>query len=226
MKVTTMLSKRIPPTPLTLALLVACAFAPLPALAQGAPAAEQHAVMKPSSLQRIILTTGLKDGKMVFLDEKGQANPKLKAEIGDTIEITVSSGEGAQHDIVIPDLNVASAKFDRTTGATKVRFKVTKSGSFDYYCTIAGHRQIGMEGVLEVSGPASATAGASRAKDQPAIQAAAVEAARSSAVSVAMDPNAVPAPLAKRGPQTVKYRIKTVEVDGKLDDGTTLTRSE
>ena len=34
-----MLSKRIPPTPLTLALLVACAFAPLPALAQGAPAA-------------------------------------------------------------------------------------------------------------------------------------------------------------------------------------------
>src|SRR5262245_15390253 len=223
MKVTTMLSKRIPPTALTLALLVAGAFAPLPALAQSAPPAQQRAAVKTSGLQKIILTTGLKDGKMVFLDEKGQANPKLKAEVGDTIEITLSSGEGAQHDIAIPDLNVASAKFDKATGATKVRFRVTKAGSFEYYCTIAGHRQIGMEGVLEVSGPASAAAGASRAKDQPVVQAAAVEAARSSAVSVAMDPNAVPAPLAKRGPQTVKYRIQTVELDGKLDDGTTFT---
>src|SRR5262245_30908884 len=100
MKVTTMLSKRIPPTSLTLALLVAGAFAAPPALTQSAPAAEQHAAVKRSGLQRITLSTGLKDGKMVFLDENGQANPKLKAEVGDTIEITLSSGEGAQHDIV------------------------------------------------------------------------------------------------------------------------------
>jgi len=42
-------------------------------------------------------------------------------------------------------------------------------------------------------------------------------------VSVAMDPNAVPAPLGSRAPQLVKYAIETVELDGKLDDGTTFT---
>jgi nitrite reductase (NO-forming) len=183
------------------------ALAALVAAAAWSPAALP--AMQASGLQKITLSTGLRNGKMVFLDEKGQANPRLKAKVGDTVEITISSGEGAQHDIVIPDLNVASAKFDKSTGATKVRFKVAKAGSFEYYCTIAGHRQIGMEGVLEVSGPA-ATAGAGAT-------------ATTRAVSVAMDPNAVPAPLAKRAPKTLKYRVETVELVGKLDDGTTFT---
>src|SRR5687768_15710157 len=153
--------KRISPIPVVMAALVAAAF-PLHAAQPAAPT--QQAAIKPQALKRITLSTGLNDGKMVFLDEKGQPNPVLKANVGDTVEITISSGEGAQHDIVIPDLNVASAKFDKSTGATKVRFKITKAGSFDYYCTIAGHRQIGMEGKLEVAGAtaASAAIGASR----------------------------------------------------------------
>ena len=217
-----MLSRRFAPTPLALAALVAAALAAPVALA-AEPAHAPQAAVKPSGVSRITLSTGVVDGKMVFLDEKGQPNPRLKARIGDTIEITISSGEGAQHDIVVPALNVASAKFDKSTGATKVRFKVTKAGTFEYYCTIAGHRQVGMEGVFEVSGPASAAAGASPAKPQPVAKAQAVEAARSGAVSVAMDPNAVPAPLAKRPPQIIKYRIETVELVGKLDDNTTFT---
>jgi nitrite reductase (NO-forming) len=180
--------------------------------------------VKSSGTTIVKLSTGVVDGKMVFLDEQGKPNPKLKAKLGDTIEIRISSGEGAQHDIVIPALNVASAKFDKSTGATKVRFKVTKAGTFEYYCTIAGHRQIGMEGVLEVSGAASAATSASpQAKPQPAAKPLVVEPARAGAVSVAMDPNAVPAPLAKRPPQTVKVRIDTVELVGRLDDNTTFT---
>jgi nitrite reductase (NO-forming) len=212
-------------TGIALAALVAAALASPAALAQTAPATQKQAAIKPSGLQKITLSTGLKDGKMVFLDEKGQANPRLKARVGDTVEITISSGEGAQHDIVIPGLNVASAKFDKSTGATKVRFKVTQGGSFEYYCTIAGHRQIGMEGVFEVSGPAGtvAAAGPTTAPKAAPAKLAAVEAAHAHAVSVAMDPNAVPAPLAKRAPRTVKYRIETVELVGKLDDGTTFT---
>src|SRR5688572_29821933 len=216
--------KRLFPVSAAMAALVAAAF-PLHA-AQPAGATPQAATKPQAAFKRILLSTGLNDGKMVFLDEKGQANPVLKANVGDTIEITISSGEGAQHDIVFPDLNVASAKFDKSTGATKVRFKVTKAGSFEYYCSIAGHRQVGMEGVFEVSGPATAAAGAAKAprpagakplidySDTTPIQRALP------AVSVAMDPNAVPAPIGKRAPETVKYRVETAELVGRLDDGT------
>jgi nitrite reductase (NO-forming) len=38
-----------------------------------------------------------------------------------------------------------------------------------------------------------------------------------------MDPNAVPAPIGKRAPQTVKYRVETAELVGRLDDGTSFT---
>jgi nitrite reductase (NO-forming) len=225
-----MLSKRFTPVHVALALLGAAAFAgPAPAAEPKHSQAQPAALKQQPVLQKIVLSTGLKDGKMVFLDQKGQPNPTLKANVGDTIEIRISSGEGAQHDIVFPALNVASAKFDKASGATTVKFKVTKAGTFEYYCTIAGHRQIGMEGKLEVAGAAHASAGASPpapkpvAKAQPAAKAAAPEAAKAEAVSVALDPNAVPAPLAKRAPQTVKYRIETVELVGKLDDGTTFT---
>jgi plastocyanin len=146
-----MSNKRFSPAPLALAVLVATAFASPVTLADTAPAKERQAAVRQSGVQKITLSTGLKDGKMVFLGANGEANPTLKANAGDTIEITISSGEGAQHDIVFPELNVRSQHFDQSTGAIKVRFKVTKAGSFDYYCSIAGHRQIGLLGCLDHS---------------------------------------------------------------------------
>jgi nitrite reductase (NO-forming) len=218
--------ERYAPVPVALAILVAAAFAaPSVLLAAPAEKAQHAAVRQAPTTQKIVLSTGIKDGKMVFLDAKGQANPTLKANVGDTIEITISSGEGAQHDIVIPDFNVASAKFDKATGATRVRFKVTKAGAFEYYCTIAGHRQVGMEGKLEVAGSVGAAAGASAPPPPKKAVAAkpAVDKAIPTAVSVALDPNAVPKPIGNRAPQSVKVRIETVELVGKLDDGTTFT---
>lgn len=191
--------------------------------AAAAPAATKQAVRK------ITLKTGLAGGKMVYLDEKGTVNPVLRANVGDTVEITIASGEGAEHDIVIPDLNVKSAKFDGKSGPVKFSFTVTKSGKFTYYCSIPGHKQIGMEGVMEVSGPADAAAQApAPAPKTTAVlgapaAAGAIAPASPNAVSVSMDPNAVPAPLGARAPKLVKYAIETVELDGKLDDGTTFT---
>jgi nitrite reductase (NO-forming) len=190
----------------------------------------KQAAVNPAALKPIRLSTGIVDGKMVFLDEKGNPNPTLKANVGDTIEITISSGEGAQHDIVIPAFSVHSKHFDRATGPTKVRFKVTKGGSFEYYCTVAGHRQVGMEGVLEVAGggkvAAKSTPSSAGSSATPrfldSVRGPSVEKAQP-AVSVSMDPNAVPAPLGDRAPQTVKYRVETVELVGKLDDGTSFT---
>ena len=42
-------------------------------------------------------------------------------------------------------------------------------------------------------------------------------------MSVALDPTLVPKAIGAREPQLLKYRIETIEVDGRLDDGTTFT---
>ena len=189
-----------------------------------APAAQQGAVHK------VVLKTGMAGGKMVYLDDKGGVNPVLRGNVGDTIEITISSGEGAEHDIVFEGLDIHSKHFNAQTGPVKLSFKLTQSGKFTYFCSIPGHRQIGMEGVLEVTGPADMNARA--AAQTTALGAAprtaggdsqAIAPASPDAVEVAMDPNAVPAPIGARAPQLVKYAIETVELDGKLDDGTTFT---
>ena len=180
--------------------------------------------------KRYELHTNIVDGKMVFVDDKGRVNPTLAATAGDTIEIVLESGEGAEHDLVIPELNVASAKFSGSTGKTTLRFKVPSSGTFTYYCSIPGHRQIGMEGRLQVSGPATAQAatpaGSSSSQAALALYTPAPmpqRAADPAAVSVAADPAAVPAAIEARAPKTLKYRMETVELPGKLDDGTSFT---
>jgi len=227
-------------TPLALAaalcFVVPASLAAAPAApAKGKPAAAATAV------KSIVLSTGMKDGKMVFVDDKGEANPVLRANVGDTVEITLKSGEGAQHDLVIDELKVASPKFDGTTGAVKVRFKVTAAGKFTYYCSVPGHKQIGMEGSFEVAGDAAAAvpesavktvaapAAAAKAGAKPGIKggveqlytAPGVPGADPRAVSIAMDPSLVPKPIGNRPPQFLKYRMETVELTGKLDDGTT-----
>ena len=193
-----------------------------PAAKQGTPAAQ--------GVQRISLKTGMAGGKMVYMDEKGHVNPVIRGNVGDTVEITLASGEGAEHDLVIPDLKVASPKFAGKTGPVKVSFKLTQGGQFTYFCSIPGHRQIGMEGVLEVSGPADASAATPTAtKVMGAAPAAAtggaapIAPAAAHAVDIVQDPAAVPKPLGTRAPQLVKYAIETVELEGKLDDGTTFT---
>ena len=188
------------------------------------PAAAQPAAVQ-GTVHRIVLKTGMKDGRMVYLDEKGTVNPTIKGKVGDTVEITITSGEGAQHDIVADGV-FKSPMFDGKSKPTQVSFKLTQSGRFTYYCSVPGHRQIGMEGVLEVTGPADSAAKAPAAPAAvlgAAPATGAIAPASTKAVSISMNPNDVPKPLGERPPQLVKYAIETVELDGKLDDGTTFT---
>ena len=184
-----------------------------------------------AAVKKVVLHTNIVDGKMVYVDDKGQVNPTIEAKVGDTIEVEVDSGEGAEHDFVIDELKVASPKFSAGTGKVKVRFTVTAPGEFTYYCSIPGHRQIGMAGTLRVTGEALAQAGAAPANSastQAALAlytpaAAPQRGADPMAVSVAADPARVPPAIGARAPQTLKYRMETVELSGKLDDGTTFT---
>ncbi|MGK5078007.1 copper-containing nitrite reductase [Janthinobacterium sp. HLX7-2] len=214
-----------------------CALAmPLSVQAQAAALAAPKAAASAAAIKHYELQTNIVDGKMVFIGAKGQVNPVLTANVGDTVELVLKSGEGAEHDLLIPELNVASSKFSANTGTTTVRFKVTRAGTFTYYCSIPGHRQIGMEGKLEVTGTSvaeagGAAAGAGSAANESSQAALALytpapapmRGPDPSAVSVAANPASVPAAIGARAPQTLKYRMETVELPGKLDDGTTFT---
>jgi nitrite reductase (NO-forming) len=221
-----MFARVLAPIPFAVAVLIGASMAgPLTIAANAATAAASK-----ESVRQYTLSTGMADGKLVFLDAHGKSVTTLRANVGETVEITLSSGEGAEHDLVIPDLNVHSKHFNASTGPTKVRFKASKAGKFAFICSIPGHRQIGMEGVLEIAGTANVAEApqaaikpvAPKSERAPSRAAAtAIAPAATDAVSIAMDPTAVPKAIGKRAPQLVKYHIETVELNGKLDDGTT-----
>ncbi|RPJ19699.1 MAG: nitrite reductase, copper-containing [Chloroflexi bacterium] len=174
------------------------------------------------------LTTGMADGKMAFLGVgggiDGVVNPALSANVGDTLKITLSSGEGVEHDISFPDFNATSDHVVGKGSSTTLEFPVDKGGSFLYYCLIAGHRQAGMEGKFEVTGeatgdaaPASASANNHAAASGPVV----VNNPAATGADVVRDPTDLPSPLEPREPQTVRIDLETVEIEGQLADGTT-----
>lgn len=58
------------------------------------------------------LTSGMIDGKFTYIGVgggiDGASNPVLSANVGDTVKITLTSGDGIEHDISFPDFNATS----------------------------------------------------------------------------------------------------------------------
>jgi nitrite reductase (NO-forming) len=131
------------------------------------------------------LRTELGSAGMVFVgvggDIDGLTNPPLRAAKGDVVQITLVNGDGMQHDIALPELDVASEFISEKGTSTLLVFEVNDDGEYVYYCTVPGHRQAGMEGRLIVGESLEATV---------------------SAASVALDPTDLPGPLGIRPPQT------------------------
>jgi nitrite reductase (NO-forming) len=157
---------------------------------------------------RYTLRTGIAEGRMVFIgfggDIDGVVNPALAAQEGDTVQITLINGEGAEHDIVFPDQNIASQHVVDKGSSTTVAFRVGGPGEFVYFCSLPGHREAGMEGKLTVTPRAPAAA-----------------AVVASAQDITMDPAAVPAPIDRKAPARIVVELETVELEGRLADGTT-----
>jgi uncharacterized cupredoxin-like copper-binding protein len=67
------------------------------------------------------------------------------------VQSAVASTPMAGHDMggmqAVPQLHVAAAIGQRAT----VEFTPTKAGSYDFFCTVPGHKEAGMAGVLVVS---------------------------------------------------------------------------
>ena len=157
------------------------------------------------------LRSGIAEGRMVFIGFGGTidglVNPELKAGAGDIVQVTLINGEGAAHNIVFEkqgpgDQDLASEQARDKGSSTTVVFRARKAGTVTYFCSLPGHRLAGMEGKMTI-----------------ATKAAPVNVGESRDIS--MDPAKVPAPVGKRGPQTVRVDLTTVEVDGQLADGTT-----
>jgi nitrite reductase (NO-forming) len=107
------------------------------------------------------LQTGLVDGRMVFIGVgeaiDGLVNPDLVVRPGDTVRLTLINKDGMSHDLSIPDLKVQTPLLSRKDALATVGFTLTEnqSGTYNYLCTVPGHKQAGMTGNVIVAGSPS-----------------------------------------------------------------------
>src|SRR5450830_1307552 len=152
------------------------------------------------------LRSGIAEGRMVYIgvggDLDGKVNPLLMVHEGETVQINLINGEGAEHDIVVDQYAARSDRVQAKGASSTLSFTADKPGEFIYFCSVAGHRQAGMEGRIQVTpGPRAATAVV--------------------AADVVRDPTDLPGPIHARPPQVVRVDLETVEIKGQLDNKTT-----
>jgi nitrite reductase (NO-forming) len=154
---------------------------------------------------RYTLRSGIADGRMAYVGQggaiDGKVNPILTAVEGQVVQLTLINGEGAEHDIVFPDQNTTSPRVTGKGASTTIAFRADKSGDFVYFCSVPGHRLAGMQGQLLVT---------PRPPPQTVVEA-----------DISREPNDVPPPIGKRDPQTVRVDLLSVELEGRLAEGTT-----
>jgi nitrite reductase (NO-forming) len=151
------------------------------------------------------LRSGIAEGRMVYIgvggNIDGKANPILTAAEGQVVQLTLINGEGAEHDIVFPDQDAKSPRVTGKGASTTIAFRATKAGDFSYLCSVPGHQLAGMQGQFIVT---------SRPAPQTVVEA-----------DISREPTDLPPPLGKREPQTVRVDLLSVEVEGRLAEGTT-----
>lgn len=150
----------------------------------------------------------------------GQINPTLTANVGDTVRLTVINGDPVLHDWTLEILNVTTGQLLEDEQSVTVEFTPTEPGEFTYLCSVPGHRDIGMHGILQVTGTAAASEQAAEAVPALAQAEPTVQPAAADAVSIVRDPADVPPPVGDRDPMTLRVDLTTQEVTGVLADGT------
>ena len=152
---------------------------------------------------RFTLRTDIADGKLVFISEsgptKGQVNPDLRVPENSVVLISLVNGDGAIHDIAVPEFDAGSEQIIGKGAATAIVFRATKNGTFEYLCTLPGHKAAGMFGKLIVGDE-------TKTKE-------------SSLPDLSKSPHEVGEPVGKRAPRTVTLDLETTEVEGRLGEG-------
>jgi nitrite reductase (NO-forming) len=182
----------------------------------------------PGQLIEYTFTSRLENAQMQFVGQggaiDGQVNPAISANVGDTVKVTLISGEGVEHNISFPDFKVTSENVVGEGDTTTIEFKVDKGGSFNYICSIPGHKEAGMAGQFEVTGESlagSSEDGVSVTSHEGAGGPVVVNNPATTGADIIRNPTEIPPPIGPREPQTVRIDLETIEIEGQLADGTT-----
>ncbi len=88
------------------------------------------------------LTTDIANGQLVFVGAKGkiqgEINPQLQVAEGAVVQINLINGDGAMHDIAVPQFGADSDDITGKGASTAIVFRATKEGTFEYLCTLPG----------------------------------------------------------------------------------------
>ncbi len=174
------------------------------------------------------LETAMIDGQMAFIGVgggiDGVQNPTLSAHVGDLVRVTLTAGDGVEHDVAFPDFNAQSEHIAGKGSSDTFEFVADKPGSFAYSCLLAGHKEAGMVGKFEVAGSAALNEESSPAasvnnvvSSEPVV----VNNPATKGADIVRDPTDIPAKLPVRDPETVRIDLEAVELEGQLADGTT-----
>jgi nitrite reductase (NO-forming) len=166
---------------------------------------QQHGAASVQNVADVTFTlrTDIADGKLVFMGDAGavagKANPTLQVPVGAVVQINLVNGDGATHDLTVPDFGAKSNQVNDKGASTSIVFRANKKGEFTYICSLPGHVQAGMIGKIIVGEAGPDT--------------------RPKAADVSRDPRDLPAPIGKRAAQHLKVNLETTEVLGHLADG-------
>lgn len=151
------------------------------------------------------LRTSIAGGKLVFIgaagELEGQLNPDLRVPEGAVVQINLVNDDGATHDIAVPQFHAKSDEISRKGSATAIVFRANKNGTFEYLCTLPGHKAAGMFGKIIVGEPVAAD--------------------ERKAPQIAHDPANVGEPVGKRAPKDITIDLLTTELEARLGDNST-----
>jgi nitrite reductase (NO-forming) len=157
-------------------------------------------------------------------------NPaSLQLPSGKKVSIMLQNNGAVEHDITVDALGM---RLLANAGKTATgEFTLDKPGTYDFYCSIPGHKEAGMRGTLSVVGAALAApepGPAARAAYpvNPDVQAQGLAAAQATPAprpvpdgTLALPAPRIALPIERAQPTTVKVDLETRKVTGLMNDG-------
>jgi uncharacterized cupredoxin-like copper-binding protein len=88
----------------------------------------------------------------VEMDEMFFDPDSISAGAGESVTLSFENVGSVLHDFTIDDFNGERVHVEVQPGSSQsITLTMPDSGSWDFYCSVPGHRQAGMEGTLQVN---------------------------------------------------------------------------
>ncbi len=114
------------------------------------PSAETADLVKGDNIETVEPTAAVVQSQVIEV-EGGEFYFKpneIRVKKGQEVTLVLNNVNGF-HDLVIDELNVRTKQIQGGQ-SERVTFTPTEAGSFEYYCSVGKHRQMGMKGTLVV----------------------------------------------------------------------------